>query len=190
MTTLVTHPTATAQWYELVNEAETAAAQPLVEELESYLVFLLMRFTCRPEIADTLLALEYLNGAREVGRLQQERLKDVGDQCLLFSGLFPQQAERRRVKASYFVDLGRSAYHQLSTLLRNTSAELYAHLSQDFVPLMDVLHVIGKGTAPAPPLLQTFELWQDTGSRWAFEAMRSAAPAALPVAHDDFQGLH
>lgn len=94
------------------------------------------------------------------------------------------------MKASYFVDLGRCAYSQLSTLLRNTSAGLYAHLSQDFVPLMDVLHVIGKGTAATPPLLQTFELWQDTGSRWAFEAMRNTAPAALPVARYDLQGLH
>lgn len=191
MATLVMHPTATAQWYELVNEAEAAAHCSLVEELESYLVFLLMRFANRPEITGTTLALEYLNSVRATGRLQQEQLKDVGDQCLLLSGLFPHLAERKRVKISYFVDLGRVAYQQLSTLLRNSAAPLYAHLSQDFVPLMDVLQIIGRGNGnSALEPLPACELWGDTGSRLAFETLRQVSPRALPVRHLDAQNIH
>ncbi len=35
MTTLVTHPTATAQWYWLVTQAETAATPPALDALEN-----------------------------------------------------------------------------------------------------------------------------------------------------------
>ena len=191
MATLVMHPTATAQWYELVSEAEATAQCALVEELESYLVFLLMRFANRPDLAGTPLALKYLHSVHATGRLQQEQLKDVGDQCLLLSGLFPRLAERKHVKISYFVDLGRVAYHQLSTLLRNSAAPLYAHLSQDFVPLMDVLQVIGRGNGNTPmELLPACDLWFDTGSRLAYETVRQAAPGALPVCDSDTLHLH
>ncbi len=191
MATLVMHPTAAAQWYELVSEAEATAHCSLAEELESYLVFLLMRFANRPEVTGTTLALEYLNSVRETGRLQQEQLKDVGDQCLLLSGLFPRLAERKRVKISYFVDLGRVAYQQLSTLLRNSAAPLYAHLSHDFVPLMDVLQVIGRGNGNATlELLPACDLWLDTGSRLAYESVCQRTPGALPGRDTGVLNIH
>lgn len=174
MPTLMTHPTVVAQWHALVTEAESAAACPLPEQLESYLVFLLMRFSNRPEIADKVLALEYLHAVLAEGQLQKNNLRDVGDQCLLYSGLFPQQAERRRVRVSYFVDIGRTAYQQLSGQLANSYAGLYANLSQGFVDLMDVLHAIrrlGSTFACLEPL-PAYELWADTGSRQAYLALR------------------
>jgi len=176
MATLLTHPTATAQWHALVSEAEAAAACQLVEELESYLVFLLMRFSNRPEMANSVMALDYLNSMLAQGTIRQEKLRDVGDQCLLYSGLFPQQAEQRQVRISYFVDLGRSAYQQLSDRLANSYAELYAHLSQDFIALMDVLHAMRKLGSSLPCLepLPAYELWSDTGSRQAYQALREA----------------
>ena len=114
MSELVIHTSATAEWLSLVNEAESAAALHLDEEMQSYLVFLLMRFTESPELAASVLAMEYLQSMRSQGRVGQDQLRNVGDKCLLYSGLFPERAERRRVKISYFVDLGRSAYQQLS----------------------------------------------------------------------------
>lgn len=174
MATFLTHSTATAQWHALVLEAESAAHCRLVEDLESYLVFLLMRFSSRPDMASKVMAIEYLNGMLAGGHIRQERLRDVGDQCLLYSGLFPDQAEQRRVRISYFVDLGRSAYQQLSTHLAKSHAVLYAHLSQDFVALMDVLHAIRHlgNNKPCLDPLQAYELWNDTGSQQAYQALR------------------
>ncbi len=173
MTTFVIHSTATAQWHALVTEAESVACCPLVEELESYLVFLLMRFSCKPEIVGNIIALDYLNGMLASGQVKRGRLRDVGDQCLLYSGLFPQQAERRQVRISYFVELGRSAYQQLSVGLGSSYTELYAHLSQNFVALMDVLHAIRRldNSAPCLDPLPAYELWNDTGSRQAYLAL-------------------
>lgn len=183
MATLFTHPTAAAQWQALVAEAESAADCRLVEELESYLVFLLMRYTGRPDLTDNVLAVEYLNGMLASGHLQRDKLREVGDQCLLYSGLFPDQAERRRVRISYFVGLGRSAYQQLSTRFANSYAALYAHLSEDFVALMDVLHAVRKlgGARPCLAPIPAYELWCDTGSRQALQALRETSKG-LPLA--------
>ena len=50
MAKLVIQPTSTAQWHALVSEAESAASCVLNEDLESYLVFLLMRFASNPHM--------------------------------------------------------------------------------------------------------------------------------------------
>lgn len=189
MATLLTQPGAAAQWQALVAEAESAAARPLGEELESYLVFLLMRFERTPHMADSVLALDYLRAMLAAGRIKHERLRDVGDQCLLYSGLFPQQAERRRVRIGYFVDLGRSAYQELAARLAGGYADLYALLSQDFVSMMDVLHAVRRlGGARLDPL-PAYELWRDTGSRAALQALREAT-GPTPLAARDDGALH
>src|SRR3972149_2043816 len=135
MTTLVLHTNPTAQWHALVNEAQAAADCQLDQELESYLVFVLMRFADRPELAARIFALDFLKGTLAAGHVRQTRLRDVGDQCLLYSGLFPEQAEQRHVSVNYFVDLGRTAYQELAALLEHGSAAMFAQLASGFVSL-------------------------------------------------------
>ena len=83
MPELLVHTTATEEWLSLVHEAETAAAHPLDEEMQSYLEFLLMRFTENPELAASILAVEYLQSMHTTGRIGQDQLRNVGDKCLL-----------------------------------------------------------------------------------------------------------
>ncbi len=89
MNSLVIYPTDTAQWYALVNEAEVALNDLLGEEVESYLVFLLMRFSAKPEIARSVLAIDFLESEQAAKSQRYQRLRDVGDKSLLLSGLFP-----------------------------------------------------------------------------------------------------
>ncbi|MBI3773642.1 MAG: hypothetical protein HY272_13210 [Gammaproteobacteria bacterium] len=180
---LVLEPTATAQWQALVTEAETLAHRPLDENLESYLVFTLMRFTQQPALASSILSLEFLNGLQQSGHLRQEQLRDVGDKCLLFSGLFPHLAKRRLVKISFFVDLGRSAYQQVQCVSPTGMAQLYGQLATDFVSLMDVLHAMREldDQHPALDTLSNFELWEDTGSEQARAQLQRRQPQAIPV---------
>jgi hypothetical protein len=180
METLVLHPTSTAQWHALVNEAQNAADTRLDEDLESYLVFLLMRFVGQPQLTSRVLALEYLEGLLAMGRQRRERLRDVGDVCLLYSGLFPQMATRRRVRISYYVDLGRAAYRELGQKLE--SGRFYVHLAQAFVSLMDVMQAMRalQNRGPALHPLEAFELWEDTGSASARRTLR-AFTGGLPV---------
>jgi len=173
--------TATAQWQALVQDAEAFNGVSLNEELESYLVFLLMRYMQQPELASKVVALEYLNGAQAQGSEQQERMRDVGDQCLLFSGLFPNLAERRLVKISYYVNIGRSAYMNVSGLTQAALANMYNNLSQSFVILMDTLQAIrnmNNNQMQLQPLM-AYELWQDTQSKQARHVLSKNTPGYI-----------
>ena len=68
MAQLILEPTSTAQWHALVSEAEAVAERQLDETLESYLVFLLMRFASRPDLASRALAIDYLRGSAASGQ--------------------------------------------------------------------------------------------------------------------------
>lgn len=140
MNSLVLHPTAVAQWHALINDAQHTSQVLLNEELESYLVFLLVRFAGQPQMAQSVLALEFLESVSEAGRRSSEKLQEVGDKCLLFSGLFPGRAKKRRVEISYFVDLGQSAYATFANHAGSTISPLFTELSLHFVALMSVLH--------------------------------------------------
>lgn len=174
MSNILIEPTATAQWHSLVHEAEDYCHCQLHEDMESYLVFLLMRFLQRPQMGARILATDYLEGLLATGERRSEALREVGDHCLLFSGLFPQLAERRRVKVSYYVNLGRSAYGQLSEQAMAQLAEMYQQLSSEFVDLMDVLQAIRKIGNQDESLkpLQAFDLWTETGSSQALDSLQ------------------
>ncbi len=165
---LVLHPTSTADWQALVQEAEANCQAKLGEALESYLVFLLMRFTEYPEMARQVMALEYLEGQNQRASVRSQALQGVGDKCLLFSGLFPGRAARLRVRISYFVGLGQSAYASVSEHHNDGLSELFAELSEHFVPLMDVLQATRALSGEAAlDIIQATELWQDTQSQQA-----------------------
>lgn len=139
MRQLVIHPTSIAQWHSLVCEAESVANIFLDEELQSYLVFLLMRFLSKPDIAGKILALEYIESLLSSGQHKQNKLRDVGDVCLIHAGFFPRRAKRERVSDSYFIELGSGAYHHLSVVVEHQVADLYYRLSQSFVSIRDLL---------------------------------------------------
>lgn len=180
MSDLILEPTTTAQWQRLIREAASTSAHELGEELESYLVFLLMRFCRDPALTKRVMAIEFLESLHAQGQLRNAALRDVGDQCLLFAGIFPRLARRRMVKISYFVDLGRSAYHELSEFVSLSAAELYRELCAAFVSLMEVLHHMCelKGGPLLQPL-EAMELWRDTGSTHARDTLRANTDAQL-----------
>ena len=115
------------------------------------------------------LALDYLSAHHLSSRLRSEQLRDIGDQCLLVSGLFPQTAEKRQVDINYYVNIGRSAYHHISTITQQGIAELYQQLAESFILLMDLLQTIRQYSMPALQPISAFEMWDKTGSQAAFK---------------------
>lgn len=172
---LILEETEVAQWHSLVRDAEDTCGYQLNETMESYLVFTLMRFMRNQDLATKAIAPDYLrsNGLPESMRLDQ--LRDIGDQCLLLSGLYPKRAEKRLVRVSYYVNMGRSAYQNLSENVQHASAELYQQLAEAFIMLMDLLQTIRQFSSPALHPLQAFELWSDTGSLNAFNQLPDRA---------------
>ncbi len=175
MSPLLLQPTATAHWYELIHDAEHYCHQSLTEELQSYLVFLLMRYTQSAHLVDRVMALEYLHSLQSGGHIQQQQLQEVGDVCLLFSGLFPEQSQRRCVQTKYYVELGKAAYHTLADRVQGINAHLYTRLAHAFIRLMDVLLATRELFQHAPNLsiFHAIELWQQTGSQHAFNTLHN-----------------
>ena len=172
---LILEETEIAQWHNLVRQAEKAYGCQLDETMESYLVFTLMRFMKDQDLATQALALDYLRAHGLPRSMRLDQLRNIGDQCLLLTGLYPKRAEKRLVRVSYYVNLGRSAYHHLSGSVQQASAELYLQLAETFVLLMDLLQTIRQFNSPALQPIQSFELWSDTGSLNAFNQLSGRA---------------
>lgn len=191
MTSLILQPTMIADWQQLIKEAEDASHLHLNEDLESYLTFLLARFVQQPEIAGSVLAQEYLHGMQALGQEQIQLLREVGDKCLLFAGLFPGRAEHKRVKISYFVELGQGAYNRIAVVSKQQLAELYEALSTCFVLLMDVLHAMREYSSEivSLKLIEAAELWQDTGSEYALTVLHRSM-RSLPVSDKGNKNRH
>ena len=141
MRKLILHPTDVSQWHALVNEAQSATRLILPENTESYLVFLLMRFSQKPKLTESIIALDFLNSIDKPRQLQSDLLRDVGDKSLLFCGLFPGVADKRHVNLSYFSEMGKAAYLTVSELL-DSQTELYFQLSAQFITLQKVLQAM------------------------------------------------
>ena len=179
MSNIIVESSSTAQWQKLIIEAEDACDFQLNEDMESYLVFLLMRFLEKPEFTSKIMAMDYLHSFIAQGQAQQDKLRDVGDHCLLFSGLFPKIAERRQVKISYYVGMGRTAYRHLGDTCKSQLHDFYHQVAESFVPMMDILHVVRGINQRAQLLspLEAFELWGDTQSEQALKSLRSVTAA-------------
>lgn len=180
MSRLILEPTAVAQWQKLVKEAQQACDLNIDETLESYLVFMLMRFATQPHCTARIMAEGFISSQGLQGAERIERLREVGDHCLLFSGLFPHLAERRSVQISYFVGIGRSSYRQLADVMDRGWARVYGNLSDAFVALMDVLHAMrGLGGEPLLTHIQAQELWQETGSQRCYRQVCTDGRSSL-----------
>lgn len=139
MNAILTDATQTALWHELVREAESRATLTLDDELESYLVFLLMRHLRDAHLAGHVLATDLLEALGHSGHEREQELRATGDRCLLIAGFYPEQAERRLVSLDYFLAMGAHAYTELAVGLHNALADLYQHLARAFTRLVRVL---------------------------------------------------
>lgn len=174
MERIITNPTSITQWQTLVMDASQVCKIALTEEIESYLVFLLMRFINAPQMAKKAMGVEFLSSINRTGSLRSLALRDVGDQCLLYSGLFPGRARRRLVRVSYYVNIGKSAYLSLAENSNHTESGLFATLSAKFVNLMDILQAmreINRAQTVLDPLMAE-EIWHDTGSEHALHVLQ------------------
>lgn len=183
--TLLIQPSSLSQWQALLSEAQVAAAITLQEDLESYLAFMLMRFCQHPEMAKSAVGLEFLMALDSLSGLQEHKLQEVGDKCLIFSGLFPENAHKRRVSMNYYIELGQTAYGMLSTKNhlpeKQGTCELYTSLSHGFVGMRDVLDAMRDSDSNrSNDLLAYFDLWQKFKSEYALKKLQGTHIITIP----------
>jgi len=170
-------------FYTLVEEARQLSTSRVNDELQSYLVLLLLQWVKSPQIADSIFALDFLENIKKTRTANLQALREIGDKCLIFSGLFPGNARRRLVNVSYYVRLGQNAYLALSRHSHDKLAPLYEKLGQHFVPLMDILQTIREMDKKenALDLLEAEDLWNKTHSDHALKILRTATQGFLIV---------
>lgn len=180
---LLVDGTQTALWHGLVRDAEAKAARSLDEELESYLVFTLMRHQEDASLGRSTVALAWLESLLGQGRQREQGLRDVGDQCLLIAGLFPELADRRRVPLSYFQDLGQDAYSHLGARALGGLAQLYRHLASAFAELVRVLFELRRLASDAIALDPALAYgWCESRGRIVPERAAEMFPGAVVLA--------
>lgn len=143
--------TAVELWQALLAEGEARAGCALGEQVQGYLVFALLRHLRDQRLLGRVLALEWLDAHERGGAWRLDGLRDVGDRCLLIAGLFPNQAERRRVGADYFIDLGRSAYGSAAGAASAGYSPLFERLVEAYRAMVRVLLALDPGRLPGPP---------------------------------------
>jgi hypothetical protein len=148
-----------ALWHDLVRDGEAHAGIALGEAVQSYLVFVLMRYLRDSALAAHVLALDWLAAAEQTGRVRADALRDVGDRCLLVAGRFPGLAQRRRVASDYFATLGSSAYCGVAESARDGHAALFAELARRFGAMVRVLGALPRtDEAAASPAWADFAM--------------------------------
>lgn len=128
----------------VISEGEERIKCSLDEDVESYLVFTLVRFLHGKDPFSITLALEFLRaGAQERGRQKEETLGRLGDTSLILDGFFPERARSLHVSREYFQEIGISAFSDLSEMLRLRKcfalAKWYERVGAEFPKMTEVL---------------------------------------------------
>ena len=178
------HPMTLEPWRALVGKAQADCSVCLSDTLESYLVMLLAHYCDKPALADSVLGMEYLEAQANPSGHRAFVWRDIGDKCLLFSGLFPKRAYRKRVSLSYFIELGQSAYGTASTLAQSNDG-LWRALSDNFILLSGGLqatrHESPMSLKHAPD--EALALFMETNSPYAKKVFESENPNVVIHPH-------
>ena len=176
------HIAETAGWRALLTHAQLSAGVRISPAVEEHLVALLFR-----HVGAGTSTRDLENGFIDrIDRILHADTSDpsvVGDQCLLFAGLFPEHAIRKSVPVSYFVEVGRHAYREFAS---KHKSEIHALLAEEFVAAMDTLQTLRvlQSGEPCLDAFNAFNLWHDLGSAHGWRmlrAMTSALPASCSV---------
>lgn len=142
----IIQPTSQAIWFHVVRHAHEQSGYRYDDDIENYLVITLEKFLTNSEFASDTIAIKLLESLSIDRDTTSNELRHVGDECLLLSGLFPERARKRNVSLSYYIGAGKQAYRTLSHQDNDAynNPALFAALSEHFVGLMDILHLIRK----------------------------------------------
>jgi len=143
---LILHKNEIANWYDLVMQAQSKAKIYLDDEIEVYVALLIKKSVKDISMADTIVAMNYLKALNSKAVLAKgKRLKQVADQSLLLSTLFPGRAKHRNVSDTYYASISQSAYACLISLLEETVpvlCDLYKKLLCNFNSIVIVLSAL------------------------------------------------
>jgi hypothetical protein len=159
-------------------EAMTSEGVEVSEHTEFYLVDLLGEFA-RSRITDEPLGLRLAESG--FGSERVAALKEVGDTSLYVTGFFAESLEKGLVASDYYIQLGESAYRELSRRLSASSvAEVYDELAAKFPRFVDVLASARSHMAFASSdVTSLYQEWQRSRAEWVERRLRALGVIVL-----------
>ena len=133
-----------SQWLQLILNAEKLTGYQLRHELKNYLSLTLQHYTSELTLPTSIIALSYMEALNLSGTKQSYELRNIGDQCLLLSGLFPERLSRKSISLDYTITIGRQSYSQLADKnhIEQWDSNLFYSLQDHFIGLVDILYTI------------------------------------------------
>jgi len=162
----------TAGWYALINRAQAESNSYFHKDVEDYLVHLLAYVDS--ELTNVHYRSSEANGLFPYTPKQQRlaKIKNIGEQCLLIAGLFPDHANLTGIPLLFMMERGYSAYRELADATPEVS--LYSNIADNYGKVIDLLQNLGEmcGDYHKLDLIQAVELWQETGSRHGWNMIK------------------
>src|SRR5262249_47949126 len=150
------------------------------QETEFYLVNLLNQFMTADRLKTQGEPLALMMKAaleQDVPEAQRQLFRQVGDVSLYVAGYFQDSLNRKLVDVDYYIDMGGTAYKQVSLRSEEEAARsLYIELADKFGSFVEVLAVIADQTSPKTEkdILRLYEIWVRTKSERAAKALQEA----------------
>lgn len=144
---MILHNTENAYWYELVFQAQSQALISLDDDVLTYTALMLNRSVKETDIADTIIALEYLKALQKRTSSKIQQLKQVAEYSLILAALFPLITKKRNVSVEYYAQMSQNAYVDLACLTPTHMpmlGSLYEKMVTVFEDVYSVLCVLRK----------------------------------------------
>ena len=120
----------------VIKETQVDTGLELPESIEAYVVMLLAHNMDRPNfLPEHSFAEAYL----KLRRPANYSAKELGDACLLVSGVFPSYGTRHGLNKRYYQDIGISSYDMVAETL---NGELFRTLSVHFIFISEFITIV------------------------------------------------
>lgn len=128
----------TAHWHALIGKAEYLTHHLLPHGIEDYLVRLFLRFE-QEDIQDSRKISDSSQFASS-----EEKLRRLGDQCLLLCGFYPQASQEYGIALGEFISMGSEAYTKLSSVVVSEDEMIYEYLASNFTQISELISFISE----------------------------------------------
>ena len=131
-------PNAHAQWFQVLSDLQKETRVSLPAEIEHYLLMTLLYHTEQTSLLEACLS-EHFFEALE-GRFVPAKWQEIGDKCLIISGIFPQWSQRRVRSEKFLHQMGKLGYRQASLQYFGAEKKIFSYLHEHFEPVTELLH--------------------------------------------------
>ncbi len=194
---LITDGNVATYFEQLLERAVSNQQLALNETTHAYLVGILLSFI-KPtkrvgdheiDPLDHPLALILAKVYEATPSQQLKLLQTLGDAALFISGFFPDSLKRQTVDIDYYIAMGESAYHTISTRSRNEQFfSLFRELSRKFTKLVDLFNEVAEDTRSKSDrdLLRLYDVWAKTKSARSERLLRERGIVLSPSPRNDY----